>query len=503
LQTTACNCRTIMKYFSTRNEKRLIPSYYAIKEGLAEDKGLFVPAEIPKITLQEIREMCSMNYQQRAFTVMRRYLTEFQDEELQEIIANSYGRNFDVPSITPVSFIDDATGFLELWHGPTCAFKDIALQALPHLLTHSLQKSEEKRTVCILVATSGDTGKAALEGFADVKGTKIIVFYPRDGVSRTQKLQMITQKGQNVFVSSVIGNFDDAQTGVKKLFADAEFAKELDRRGYFLSSANSINWGRLLPQIVYYFSAYCDSVNAGTIAFGNKLTFAVPTGNFGDILAGWYAMHMGLPVRKLLCCSNQNNVLTDFIQTGIYDVNRKFYTTISPSMDILVSSNLERLLYHISGESAEVRRCMAELEKTGHYSVRPEILESISEDFDAGFASDEETKRSIRIVYERNHYLMDTHTATAWTILNRMRETGKYTEPAVVVSTASPFKFSESVLSALQPEVSRKYSTTEDLSRYTGIPVPKPLQNLEGSPVRFAGAVEKTELKDVVSRFLV
>ena len=491
-----------MQYFSTRNEKKLIPSYYAIKEGLAEDRGLFVPERIPEISLQQLRNMCSMNYQQRAYAVMRNYLPEFDEEELRDIISASYGSNFDVPTVAPVSFMDSKTGFLELWHGPTCAFKDIALQALPHLLTRSLQKADEKRTVCILVATSGDTGKAALEGFADVPGTKILVFYPRDGVSKTQRLQMITQSGENVFVSGVIGNFDDAQNGVKMIFADAKFAEELDKRGYFLSSANSINWGRLLPQIVYYFSAYCDSVNAGKILFGDSLTFAVPTGNFGDILAGWYAKQMGLPIRKLLCCSNQNNVLTDFIKSGTYDINRKFYTTISPSMDILVSSNLERLLYHLSRDSSEVRSYMDALGKEGRYTVRHEILDAITKDFDAGFASDAETKESIREVYEKSRYLMDTHTATAWTILKKMRDAGEYTGPAIIVSTASPFKFSENVMTALRPDLPSMNLSTEDLARYTGQSVPAPLKNLEERQIRFEESVERSGMKDAVSRFL-
>ena len=322
--------RSAMLYFSTRNEKNKVTAAEAISRGLAPDGGLFVPETLPRLTLGDIKEIGKKDYRGRAFDIMKLFLGEFTDDELRGMIAKAYGDNFDSADTAPVHFVDDKTAVLELWHGPTCAFKDMALQMLPHLLTASLKKCGEQRKVCILVATSGDTGKAALEGFADVENTKILVFYPHNGVSDVQKLQMITQTGDNVSVAAVRGNFDDAQTGVKKIFADKAFAEKLSENGWFLSSANSINWGRLLPQIVYYFSAYCDFANSGRVNYGDKVDFAVPTGNFGNILACWYAKNMGLPVGKLICASNQNNVLADFFDNGVYDRNRTFYTTISP-----------------------------------------------------------------------------------------------------------------------------------------------------------------------------
>ncbi|NCC69898.1 MAG: threonine synthase, partial [Clostridia bacterium] len=339
------------------------------------------------------------------------YLPEYTDNEVETIVKAAYGDNYDDPHIAPTRFTDAGTGFLELWHGPTSAFKDMALQMLPHLMTSSLKKCGETRGVCILVATSGDTGKAALEGFADVPGTKILVFYPRDGVSDVQKLQMVTQTGENVRVCAVTGNFDDAQTGVKTIFGNKALAEALSGRGWFLSSANSINWGRLLPQIVYYFSAYCNFVESGRIKLGEKLNFSVPTGNFGDILAGWYAKQMGLPVGRFICASNANNVLSEFITTGIYDRNRPFYTTVSPSMDILVSSNLERLLFSVTESDDEVAGYMKRLKETGKYEVADNVRVRIQKDFFAGFCSDAETLAEIGKVWEDRHYLMDTHTA--------------------------------------------------------------------------------------------
>ena len=359
-----------MNYFSTRDHQHIVSAAQAIACGLAPDGGLFVPETLPAVSAQQLQALCGMTYQQRAVEIMRPFLSEFSDEELTHFTAAAYGSQFDDAAVAPLHRLDDTTAFLELWHGPTCAFKDMALQILPYLLTASLKKCGEQRQVCILVATSGDTGKAALQGFADVPGTKILVFYPYSGVSEIQRLQMVTQTGSNVAVSAVRGNFDDAQTGVKQIFGDKAFAGALSQRGWFLSSANSINWGRLLPQIVYYFSAYCDAVNGGMIAMGGKLNFVVPTGNFGDILAGWYAKQMGLPVGKLVCASNANNVLTDFIRTGTYDKNRPFHTTASPSMDILVSSNLERLLYSLCGSDTEVAGYMQQLRAGTVYRFR-------------------------------------------------------------------------------------------------------------------------------------
>ncbi|MFB0921594.1 MAG: threonine synthase, partial [Oscillospiraceae bacterium] len=412
-----------MKYYSTRDKKNVVTAAQAIAQGLASDGGLFVPEAIPSVALSDIEALCKMDYRARAVDIMGRYLDEFTKDELTAFVSGAYSDNYDCKEIAPTRFLNDNTGVLELWHGPTCAFKDMALQMLPRLLTASLKKLGEKREVCILVATSGDTGKAALEGFADVEGTSIVVFYPRDGVSDVQKLQMTTQRGKNVFVSAVEGNFDDAQTGVKKIFSDREFAKKLDEKGVFLSSANSINWGRLLPQVVYYFSAYCDYVNSGKIKTGDELDFCVPTGNFGDILAGWYAKKMGLPVRRLICASNSNNVLTDFINTGVYDRNREFFTTISPSMDILVSSNLERLLFMLSNDTS-VKGWMGELKTTGKYDVGAKVLAGIKSDYDCGFATDTEAKAHIRELFNASGYLMDTHTADAYAVLAKMRAEG-------------------------------------------------------------------------------
>ena len=384
-----------MDYFSTRDSEHNVSAARAIASGLAPDGGLYVTSEYPHFTLEDIREMCSVGYGARTARVIAPYLPEFTSDEIDALVSAAYGGNFDVPEIAPTRFINENTGFLELWHGPTCAFKDMALQMLPHLLTASLKKLGEERQVCILVATSGDTGKAALEGFADVPGTRIIVFYPDGGVSDVQRLQMVTQSGDNVRVCAVKGNFDDAQAGVKAIFSDKELAERLNAKGWFLSSANSINWGRLLPQIAYYFSAYCDAVNAGVIRLGAPINFCVPTGNFGDILAGWYAKRMGLRVGKLICASNSNNVLTDFINTGCYDKNRSFHTTISPSMDILVSSNLERLLFGVTRRDAETAKYMRRLAESGKYNVDPRLAGSVARLL-RQFCSDSDTSPRIR-----------------------------------------------------------------------------------------------------------
>ncbi|MCF0138324.1 MAG: threonine synthase [Oscillospiraceae bacterium] len=491
-----------MKYFSTRNSSYKVSAAEAIVKGLAPDGGLFVPESVPQVSLEDIKALCEMDYRGRAVDIMSRYLEEFDTEELWSYVNAAYGDNFDDAAIAPMHFTDDNTGVLELWHGPTCAFKDMALQMLPHLLTASLKKCGEKRKVCILVATSGDTGKAALEGFADVEGTKILVFYPHNGVSDVQKLQMMTQSGSNVGVSAVYGNFDDAQTGVKNIFADKELAERLSARGWFLSSANSINWGRLLPQIVYYFSAYCDFVNSGRIKMGGVLDFAVPTGNFGNILACWYAKKMGLPVGRLICASNENNVLTDFFACGEYNKNRPFRCTISPSMDILVSSNLERLLYSISGDDVFVASCMKSLNTVGSYRVSEEIKSVIAENFFGGFCTDEETKELIRRIYEGKGYLMDTHTAVACKVVEDYRRVNP-TAPTVIVSTASPFKFCDSVLSALGEDSSAPGTELiEKLSETCGLKVPYPLFGLDKREKRFEGVCEKEKMTKTVEGFL-
>ncbi len=488
-----------MKYYSTRDESIKISAAEAIAKGLASDGGLFVPECLPTVAQDEINELCAMDYRGRAKRIMGKFLDGFTAEELERFVAAAYGDNFDSEAVAPLSFIDDKTAFLELWHGPTCAFKDMALQMLPHLLTASLRKTGEEKEVCILVATSGDTGKAALEGFADVEGTSIFVFYPKDGVSDIQRLQMVTQSGKNVGVCAVVGNFDDAQTGVKKIFGDREFAAALAEKGYFLSSANSINWGRLLPQIVYYFSAYCDFVLSGNLGMGEKLDFCVPTGNFGNILAGWYAKQMGLPVGKLICASNENNVLTDFIETGVYDKNRTFHTTISPSMDILVSSNLERLLFALAG-SENVRGYMSALAESGKYEVDAEVLEKIKADFACGCCDDAETKANIRAIFDGKGYLMDTHTAVAYKVLSTQREECGSVNPAVVVSTASPYKFAVDVLDALGAKSGDDALVA--LSKKSGTAIPAPLSGLDKREVRFEGFTEKGAMRDTVDAFL-
>jgi len=490
-----------MKYYSTRDKSNIVTAAQAIVQGLASDGGLFVPETILAVPLSEIEQLCKMDYRERAVAIMSKYLDEFTQDELRSFVRGAYADNYDNTEIAPTRFLNDNTGVLELWHGPTCAFKDMALQMLPRLLTASLKKLGETRKVCILVATSGDTGKAALEGFADVEGTSIVVFYPRDGVSDVQKLQMTTQRGENVFVSAVEGNFDDAQTGVKAIFSDREFAKKLDEKGIFLSSANSINWGRLLPQVVYYFSAYCDYINSGKIEMGDEIDFCVPTGNFGDILAGWYAKKMGLPVRRLICASNRNNVLTDFINTGMYDRNREFFATISPSMDILVSSNLERLLFMLSDDIC-VKGWMNELKTVGKYDVGAKVLAEIQADFDGGFTNDDEAKAFIRELFKGSSYLMDTHTADAFAVLSNMYKTGE-DFPTVIVSTASPYKFADSVLEALGEDSSLSGAELiERLSAVTGTTAPKPLTGLDSREVRFTNCTAKEQMPDVVMNFL-
>ena len=482
-----------MYYVSTRDAGRRLTASQAIVEGLSRDGGLYLPEEIPQLTMDEIKALTALSYPERAAKLMKRYLDEFTEEELLGFAKSAYGpAKFDTPAAAPVVRLTENTYIQELWHGPTCAFKDMALQMLPYLLTASLRKTGEEKTVCILVATSGDTGKAALEGFRDVDRTKILVFYPDGGVSEMQKLQMVTQEGKNVGVCAVRGNFDDAQTGVKRIFSDEALREELAGRGYFLSSANSINWGRLLPQIVYYVSAYCDLLNAGTIEAGTRVNFCVPTGNFGNILSGFYAKRMGVPIGRLICASNENNVLTDFIRTGTYDRNRPFYQTASPSMDILISSNLERLLCHVSGSSEKVAGWMQELNTTGKYTVDAETLEKIRETFAAGYADDAEGAAEIKARFDEDHYLCDTHTAVAF----RVAETVRTEAPMVVLSTASPFKFPRDVLAALgqQAPVS-DFAAMAALTAKTGAEAPASLRELDKQEVRFKTVLQPAEIR--------
>ena len=493
-----------MHYVSTRDSSRRLTASQAIVEGLSRDGGLYLPESIPQLTLADIRALARLSYPERAAKIMKLYLEEFSEEELLGFAQKAYGpAKFDTPAAAPVVQLADNTYIQELWHGPTCAFKDMALQMLPYLLTASLKKTGEEKTVCILVATSGDTGKAALEGFRDVDRTKILVFYPDGGVSEIQKLQMVTQEGRNVGVCAVRGNFDDAQTGVKRIFSDAQLRGTLASRGYFLSSANSINWGRVLPQIVYYVSSYCDLLASGDIEEGQTVNVCVPTGNFGNILSGFYAKKMGVPIGRLICASNENNVLTDFIRTGTYDRNRPFYQTASPSMDILISSNLERLLYLLSGSDEEVRGYMQALAETGRYTVSERVFRAVQAEFSCGFCTDVQGAQTIGKTFREKNYLLDTHTAVACTVLEGYRaETGDGTL-TVVESTASPFKFCASVLDALGvTEHQPGTKVLGQLTAVTGREAPLPLASLAGKTPRFGEVADKTAMQSVVTEFL-
>ena len=494
-----------MKYYSTRDISLRYDSADAIKMGLSRDGGLLTPESIPQIDADFLQEMAGKRYQERAAAIMGMYLTDYSHEELLTFAENAYGPDrFDTAAVAPVRKVDDKTHCLELWHGPTSAFKDMALQMLPQLLSAALRKTGEDKTVCILVATSGDTGKAAMEGFADVEQTKIMVFYPKDGVSAVQEAQMVTQEGANVGVCSVVGNFDDAQAGVKRIFSDVAMRETLAERGYVLSSANSINWGRILPQVVYYISAYCYLLRDGEIVMGDKVNFCVPTGNFGDILAAYYAKRMGLPVGKLICASNCNDVLTDFLRTGVYDRNRPFHTTMSPSMDILVSSNLERLLFDLSGENdAEIRGYMEGLSKDGKYEVSDAIKARLVDEYYGGFCNEEETAAIIADYYKNKDYLIDTHTAVAAHVMQEYRkETGDETV-TVFVSTASPYKFCNHVLAAVgETPVGDGVELLDQLHDVSGVAVPRRLAALKGKARRFDLTAEKQEMDNVVLNFL-
>ncbi len=476
-----------MLYVSTRGKTDLISSAHAIARGLAEDGGLFVPQRIPVMRLADIKAMSNKPYTERAIDVLLQYLTDFTEAELRECVNAAYDKKKFGENPVPLVQVNDNTGVLELWHGPTSAFKDMALQLLPHLLIRSMAKSGETNKVVILVATSGDTGKAALEGFVDVEGTQIIVFYPCEGVSDIQKRQMITQTGKNVKVFGIEGNFDDAQRGVKEIFNNIVLGDELEKNGYSFSSANSINWGRLVPQIVYYFSAYVDAMQAGKVNFGEPINFVVPTGNFGDILAGYYAKLMGLPIERLLCASNSNKVLTDFINTGIYDKRREFFKTISPSMDILVSSNLERLLYSVTDQNAEqVADYMKRLNTEGLYQIDNDVLKRIQREFFGAWVDELETKEAIGRIYSDYKYLLDTHTAVAWRALEKYRFLTSDDTYTIVLSTASPYKFADSVLDALddaQPAGSDPFANLAELHEKTGVEIPPRMLALKDMPV--------------------
>ena len=494
-----------MYYMSTRNTELKLKSAEAIKKGLSDDGGLFVPSEFPTVSNAEIKKMVNMNYIDRAKLVLKKFLTDFTAAEISKCVEGAYGTGFDSEKVAPVVKLADGKYILELWHGPTCAFKDMALQILPRFMTVAMKKTGENKKIVILVATSGDTGKAALEGFKDVEGTEIIVFYPGDGVSNIQKLQMITQEGANVFVSGIDGNFDDAQTGVKKIFTDEKFAEKLEKAGFVLSSANSINWGRLVPQIVYYISAYCDMIAAGEISIGEKINVCVPTGNFGNILAAYYAEKMGLPVAKFICASNSNNVLTDFIKTGEYDKNRPFYQSVSPSMDILVSSNLERLLFDITGNDAKkVSSMMSKLSKDGKYKLTKALHKKIENKFWGGFCDDYFTKVQIWKTFTATGYTLDTHTAVAVDVYEQyVSETGDKTK-TIIASTASPYKFNRDVLSALGETVDDKgdFELIDLLKEKSKTTPPKSLAELKDKAKRFEGVIAKEEMPELVCKAL-
>lgn len=496
-----------MFFSSTRNNNLKVSSAQAIKQGLSSEGGLFVPECFPQIELSEIEKLKSKSYNDIAKFVLSKYLTDFTNEELDNCIDSAYSKEkFETEDIAPLYELKDGVHFLELWHGPTCAFKDMALQLLPHLLTTSLKKTGEDKLVTILVATSGDTGKAALEGFKDVKGTNIIVFYPKDGVSDIQKLQMITQEGTNVSVNGVAGNFDDAQNGVKKIFTDDGFKNELFENDITLSSANSINFGRLVPQIVYYFSSYITLYKDDKIKLGDKINVVVPTGNFGNILAAFYAKKMGLPIDKLICASNKNNVLTDFINTGIYDKNREFNLTASPSMDILISSNLERLLYEISSKDDKlISEYMTELSREGKYKISEDMLKIVKDNFYGGYCDDEKTIKTIKETFDTYNYLIDTHTAVAKAVYDDYVKNTSDKKPVVIASTASPYKFLNSVIGAVSPSYdlsTNDFDKLDDLSHLTGTAIPKSLKELKNKEIRFKDICEKEQMKETVKSAL-
>ena len=498
-----------MKYVSTRSKIEPINSAEAIIRGIADDGGLFVPESFPKIEMNEIEKFVGAPYVTVAEKILQPFLTDFTEGEIGECCELAYNY-FDLPSIAPLGVLvpdeknpTNQTGVAELWHGPTSAFKDFALQMLPRLMSVALKKTGEKRKILILVATSGDTGKAALAGFADVPQTKIMVFYPDGGVSKIQRLQMVTQTGNNVNVVALRGNFDDVQTGVKKIFGDKEIAGQLDKAGVKLSSANSINWGRLVPQIVYYFSSYARFVSTKQIKLGDKINIVVPTGNFGNILAAYYAKRMGLPVNKLICASNENHILTDFFRTGVYDRNRKFYKTITPSMDILISGNLERLLYHESGNAKTVQKFMQELNDTGKYKIDKSLKKKLDKIFYADYATEAETSEAIKGIFGQFKYLIDTHTAVAFYVLNKYRKATDDMRPAIVASTASPFKFPGAVLNSLGQNVEGidEFKQLRMLETISNRNAPRNLSSLDAMKILHEDVCDKEEMPERVLKF--
>lgn len=489
-------------YRSTRGNEKRVTASQAILQGLAEDGGLFVPERIPSFD-RTLQEFSTMTYQETAYEVMKLLLTDFTEEELKACIERAYDAKFDTETIAPLVEAED-TYFLELFHGKTIAFKDMALSILPHLMTTAAKKNHVKNEIVILTATSGDTGKAALAGFADVPGTRILVFYPKNGVSRIQERQMVTQKGANTRVVGIYGNFDDAQSGVKRLFADHELAAQMEEKGYQFSSANSINIGRLVPQIVYYVYAYAQLLKEERIAAGEKINVVVPTGNFGNILAAFYAKNMGLPIHKLICASNDNKVLYDFFTTGAYDKNREFILTSSPSMDILISSNLERLIYRIAGNDAQKNAELMEALKTaGRYEITEEMREGLS-DFYGSFATQEECAAKIKALYEDTGYVIDTHTAVAAVVYDKYKADTKDMTRTVIASTASPFKFTRSVMAAIDGKYEEMddFTLVDELSGIGNVQIPGAIEEIRTAPVLHDIQCDKSEMKEAVQEFL-
>ena len=489
-------------YKSTRDAEKTVTASQAILKGLADDGGLFVPVSIPNLPVS-LGELKEMTYQETSYTVMKEFLTDFTEEELKNCIAKAYDSKFDTEEIAPLAKVEDAY-YLELFHGATIAFKDMALSILPHLLTTSAKKNQVKNEIVILTATSGDTGKAALAGFADVEGTKIIVFYPKNGVSRVQELQMVTQKGENTSVVAIHGNFDNAQSGVKAMFENKELAKELGEAGYQFSSANSINIGRLVPQVVYYVYAYAKLLKNEEITEDEEINVVVPTGNFGNILAAYYAKNMGIPIAKLICASNENKVLYDFFQTGTYDRNREFVLTTSPSMDILISSNLERLIYKISGEDARKDTdLMTELKTKGSYAITGEMKANLA-DFAAGYATEEQVAKTIHDVYEDTGYVMDTHTAVAATVYKAYREDSKDDRKTVIASTASPYKFAGSVMTAIDPKYKGQddFKLIEELQKVSGTEIPNAIKEIMNAEIRHSTECDVDQMEQTVKNIL-
>ena len=491
-------------YSSTRNSEKKFTASQAILKGLADDGGLFVPESIPALDVS-IEELSKMSYQETAYAVMKKFLTDFTEEELKNCIDRAYDSKFDTPQIAPLVNADGAY-YLELFHGSTIAFKDMALSILPHLLTTAAKKNNVKNDIVILTATSGDTGKAAMAGFADVEGTQIIVFYPKNGVSPIQEKQMLTQKGANTHVVGIHGNFDQAQSAVKKMFNDKDLEKVMDDAGYQFSSANSINIGRLVPQIVYYVYAYAKLYANGDIAKDEKINVVVPTGNFGNILAAFYAKNMGLPIAKLICASNENKVLYDFFTTGEYNKNREFILTNSPSMDILISSNLERLIYRIAGNDATKNAgLMKELSETGKYTVTPEMKEKLT-DFYGNYTSEKETGEAIKKLYEDTGYVIDTHTAVAAGVYDKYKkETGDTKTKTVIASTASPFKFTRSVMEAIDPKYASMgdFELVDELSKIANVKVPQAIEDIRSAKILHDMECDVDKMEDTVKAFLI